>query len=140
MWNETHVLPDSQIVRLAAFARHSGDQWFIGVINDTMPHRETVSLSLLGQGDYKLVELADNIAERDAAFVHTESKVTRKNSLTLPLCKDGGYVAWLVPVAAKFTSLQKGGKMILAFKAPRQTSRTFTRYSAGVVFVRRLNT
>jgi alpha-glucosidase len=99
-WDETRVLPDSKIGRLAAFARRNGDQWFIGVINDTMPRRETVSLNFLGQGDYKLVELADN-PERDDAFVRTERTVTRKSYLTLPLRPDGGYVAWLVPVAGK---------------------------------------
>jgi alpha-glucosidase len=99
-WDETRVLPDSQIGQLAAFARRNGNQWFIGVINDTLPRRETVNLNFLGQGDYKLVELADN-PERDDAFVRTERTVTRKSRLMLPLRPDGGYVAWLVPVAGK---------------------------------------
>jgi alpha-glucosidase len=92
-------LPDSRIAQLAAFARRRGDQWFVGVINDTTPRRETVSLNFLGQGNYKLVELADD-PERNDAFVRTERAVTRKDSLVLPLRRDGGYVAWLVPVSA----------------------------------------
>lgn len=98
-WDETRVLPDSKIGQLAAFARRRGNQWFIGAINDTMPRRETVSLNFLGKGDYKLVELADN-PERDDAFVRTERMVTRQNTLTMPLRKDGGYVAWLVPASS----------------------------------------
>jgi alpha-glucosidase len=99
VWDETFVLPDSRIAQLAAFARRRGDQWFVGVINDTTPRRETVSLNFLGQGNYKLVELADD-PERNDAFVRTERAVTRKDSLVLPLRRDGGYVAWLVPVSA----------------------------------------
>ncbi len=94
------MLPGSEIGELAVFARRSGDQWFIGVINDTRPRRETISLNFLGKGAYKLVELADN-PEREDAFARTERTVTCKDTLTLPLRNDGGYVAWLQPVVAK---------------------------------------
>jgi len=98
VWDETRVLPQSKIGELAAFARRCGDQWFIGVINDLTPRREHLSLDFLGRGSYRLVELADNGSQPDA-FVRTERVVTRRDSLTLPLRKDGGYVAWLVPVS-----------------------------------------
>jgi hypothetical protein len=67
------------------------------VINDLTPRRENIPLNFLGQGNYKLVELADS-PERNDAFARTERLVTAKDTLTLPLRKDGGYVAWLVPV------------------------------------------
>jgi alpha-glucosidase len=98
IWNETIVLPGSEIGQLAAFARRHNDQWFIGAINNTQPRRTTVSLKFLGKGSYKLVELADH-PERNDAFARSERIVTRKDELVLPLRKDGGYVAWLVPVA-----------------------------------------
>ncbi|HET7624292.1 MAG TPA: glycoside hydrolase family 97 catalytic domain-containing protein, partial [Verrucomicrobiae bacterium] len=98
VWNETRVLPKSKIGEIAAFARRHGNQWFIGVINGTMPRRETVVLNFLGKGNYKLVELADS-PDRNDAFARSERIVTRKDTLTLPLRKDGGYVAWLVPEA-----------------------------------------
>jgi alpha-glucosidase len=99
VWDETRVLAGSEIGELAAFARRHGDQWFIGVINDLTPRRQTVALSFLGNGRYKLVELADS-PERIDTFVRTERTVNRKDILTLPLRKDGGYVAWLVPAQA----------------------------------------
>ena len=70
VWDETRVLPQSEIGQLAAFARRSKDQWFIGVINNTMPRREMISLSFLGKGSYKLIELADdpNAQRRLRAF------------------------------------------------------------------------
>lgn len=99
VWDETFVLPDSKIGQLAAFARRHGEQWFIGVINDTTPRRETVRLNFLGKGSYKLVELADD-PERNDAFVRSERAVTREDNLVLPLRRDGGYVAWLAPASA----------------------------------------
>jgi alpha-glucosidase len=98
VWDETRVLPGSEIGELSIFARRSGDQWFIGVINDLTPRREIVPLKFLGKGQYTLVELADH-SDRHDMFVRSERVVTRKDTLVLPLRKDGGYVAWLVPVA-----------------------------------------
>jgi alpha-glucosidase len=99
VWDETRVLPPSEIGELAAFARRSNDQWFIGVINNTMPRRETISLNFLGRGFYKLIELADD-SNRNDAFMRSERTVTAKDMLVLPLRKDGGYVAWLVPMGS----------------------------------------
>jgi alpha-glucosidase len=96
IWDETIVLPGSEIGQLAAFARRNGQQWFIGAINTVTPRREMVALSFLGKGNFKLIELADS-PERIDAFVRTERIVTGKDTLTLPLSKDGGYVAWLIP-------------------------------------------
>jgi alpha-glucosidase len=98
VWDETRVLPGSEIGELSMFARRSGDQWFIGVINDLTPRREIVPLKFLSNGQYTLVELADH-SDRHDVFVRSERVVTRKDTLVLPLRKDGGYVAWLVPVA-----------------------------------------
>jgi alpha-glucosidase len=96
VWDQTVVLPGSAIGEFAAFARRRGEHWFIGAINDLTPRRETISLNFLGRGSYRLVELADDPNRHDA-FVRTERVVSRKDALTLPLRKDGGYVAWLVP-------------------------------------------
>jgi alpha-glucosidase len=96
VWDQTIVLPQSEIGQLAAFARRKGNQWFIGVINDTTPRQEKINLSFLGGGNFKLVVLADS-PDRNDAFMRKTATVTRKDILTLPLRKDGGYVAWLVP-------------------------------------------
>jgi alpha-glucosidase len=95
VWDETIVLPGSEIGEQAAFARRRGTQWFIAVLNNQMPRREKISLKFLGAGNFKLVELADS-PERNDAFARTERTVSAKDSLVLPLRKDGGYVAWLV--------------------------------------------
>lgn len=97
VWDETRVLPGSEIGQVATFARRSKDSWFVGAINNTMPRREMISLSFLGTGNYKLVQLADD-SDRNDVFARSERTVTRKDSLVMPLRKDGGFVAWLVPI------------------------------------------
>jgi alpha-glucosidase len=94
VWDETIVLPGSEIGQMAVFARRHGDEWFIGVISGPTPRRETITLRFLGRGNYRLVELADS-PDRDDAFARSERTVTRNDVLTLPLRRDGGYVAWL---------------------------------------------
>ena len=99
VWDETIVLPGSEIGELAVFARRRGDQWFIGAINDLTPRKETIRLDFLGKGRYKLVELADD-PNRNDAFVRAERVVGGKDTLTLPLRADGGYAGWLVPASS----------------------------------------
>jgi alpha-glucosidase len=96
VWDETIVLPPSEIGQLAVYARRHGNQWFIGALNNTQPRQVQISLDFLGSGGFKLVELADD-PDREAAFARRTATVTRSDSLILPLRKDGGYVAWLVP-------------------------------------------
>src|ERR1039458_8316404 len=64
VWDQTLVLPQSKIGQLAAFARRHGDQWFIGVINNTTPRREQIDLNFLGKGNFKFIELADSPKRR----------------------------------------------------------------------------
>jgi alpha-glucosidase len=96
VWDQTIVLPQSEIGQLAAFARRHGDQWFIGVINGITPRREKFDLNFLGRGNFKLVELADS-SDRNDAFVRQTKTVTSKDTLTIPLRIDGGYAAWILP-------------------------------------------
>lgn len=94
VWDETIVLPGSAIGEQAGFARRHGNDWFIGIINDQVPRRQTIPLRFLSNGNYKLVELADS-PERNDAFVRQERVVGAKDVLVIPLRKDGGYVAWI---------------------------------------------
>jgi alpha-glucosidase len=97
VWDKTIVLPQSEIGQLAAFARCRNHQWFVSVINDSTPREEKIDLKFLNKGNYRLVELADNPNNNDA-FVRTVKTITRKDALKISLRKDGGYVAWLVPI------------------------------------------
>ena len=96
VWDETQVLPCSRIGELAAYARRNQKQWFIGMINGDTAHEESIPLTFLGIGDYRLVELSDSPGTNDA-IVRRESIVTRGGVLKATMRKDGGYVAWLQP-------------------------------------------
>ncbi|HEX7654458.1 MAG TPA: glycoside hydrolase family 97 catalytic domain-containing protein, partial [Verrucomicrobiae bacterium] len=97
VWDETRVLPGSEIGEQVRFARRHGTDWFVGVLNDQKPRRDSLALDFLGAGRYQLMEWAD-VPGSEAKFQRTERVVTRKDSLTLPLATDGGYVAWLRPL------------------------------------------
>ena len=91
-WDETRVLPNSEIGRTAAFARRKSDVWFIGIINanDARPFR--VNLDFLGAGRYRADLLSDN-PDDNAAFVRTSRVVTSRDSLPFDLRREGGFVA-----------------------------------------------
>lgn len=94
-WDETIVLPSSEIGTLAAFARRKGDTWFIGVLNGGEQRQFKCSLPFLNNGNYKIDELADS-ADQPDAWKRTERSVTASDSITANLRKDGGYIARLV--------------------------------------------
>jgi len=96
VWDETIVLPGCEIGECAAFARRSGDTWFIGAINGDASKTLNVQLSFLGSGNYKTITLADNIDEQ-AAFVRNDRTLKAGDELTATMRRGGGFVAMLVP-------------------------------------------
>jgi alpha-glucosidase len=91
-WDETVVLPGSEIGELAAFARRTGDEWFIGVINGGKPRKLEMSLNFLGAGNYTMDNLAD-APDRFDAWVRTKNTVTSASSFNADLRAGGGLVA-----------------------------------------------
>lgn len=62
-WDETRVLPQSRIGQLVAFARRSGAEWFLAVMNGNSQDDVTLDLPLdfLGNGEYALDFCRDNL-------------------------------------------------------------------------------
>ena len=96
VWNETVVLPGSEIGKVAAFARRSGNRWFIGVMNGAEPVELKIPLSFLGSGSFSIDKWGDT-ADRDDAWEHTTEKVGNQDLLTLKIRKAGGFVGRLDP-------------------------------------------
>lgn len=111
VWDETIVLEGSRIGKLAVFARRSGDQWFVGILNgETTPKQYSLDLSFLGDGQYNAILVSDDsAAERvNLAGLNTKAnlhqfttalpfkvqrkQVTRKTTLTVELAPSGGFV------------------------------------------------
>jgi alpha-glucosidase len=93
-WDETVVLPGSEIGVLAAFARRKGDTWFVGVLNGGAERTFKVDLAFLGSGSYRIEDFADSKEQPDA-WKPGQSTATARDKYAVDLRNDGGYVARL---------------------------------------------
>lgn len=97
VWDETVVLPDSKIGDLAAFARRSGKQWFVGVLNGGKAREITLDFSFLGNGAFT-ADFYGDVEGKPAQFdVQKQVKVDASTKKTVRLNDGGGFVAWIRP-------------------------------------------
>jgi alpha-glucosidase len=89
VWDETIVLPDSQIGELAAYARRTGGTWFLAVMCGPQPKTFEAPLSFLEPGSYQAVLVRDG--ENDASVTVERATKTRADSLRLELRAGGGF-------------------------------------------------
>jgi alpha-glucosidase len=96
VWDETIVLPDSEIGELAVFARRKGNAWFLAVMNGPKAQFISVPLKFLPGG-----ELHADIARDeggDPPTVSVEHKLAKRDdALRLKLTSGGGFVARFTP-------------------------------------------
>jgi alpha-glucosidase len=95
-WDETVVLPGSEIGKSVAFARRNGKRWFIGVMNGGETTALDLPLGFLARGNYKMIQLGD-APDREDAYQREEKVVTRKDQVKLNLRPSGGCVVELDP-------------------------------------------
>jgi alpha-glucosidase len=93
VWDETIVLPGSEPGTLAAFARRSGTEWFVGILNGPTATSLQVSLDFLGAGDWASIRLGDVSGSADA-WDRQEGTVSASDSLQVDLASRGGFVGW----------------------------------------------
>jgi alpha-glucosidase len=96
VWDETIVLPGSEIGKCVAFARRNGKQWFIGVINGGEATTLDIPLNFLGRGKFQMTQLGD-APDRGDAWQREDKVVLRKDQFKLSLRPSGGCVAKLDP-------------------------------------------
>lgn len=96
-WDETIVLPGSEIGEMAAIVRRKGNEWYIGVLNNNKVDKFNINLGFLGKGSYTMEKFED-VADKNDAWNHSKSKVTANNTLSLNLSKDGGSVMRFSPI------------------------------------------
>ena len=100
VWDETIVLDVSAIGELAAFARRSGETWFVGLVNGPEPRNAELPLSFLGEGEYRTSLVLDH--ENDPAAVEIkEMSLERGQTLPVQLSAGGGAVARFSPMHSK---------------------------------------
>ena len=91
VWDETRVLPPSEIGELALFARRRGDDWFVGALNGPAARTVTIDPSFLGSATYKATVVRDNL-ENDAAVEMETRDMRRGQVLQIPMRAAGGFV------------------------------------------------
>lgn len=97
VWDETIVLPGSEIAKTVGFARRSGDEWFIGVLHGTDQSEFEINFSFLGDGLYEMLVFGDDL-ENPAAFDIQTRTVTKNDNIKLQLAHRGGASIWFRPV------------------------------------------
>jgi len=91
-WDETIVLPPSEIGEVAAFARRSGDKWFLAIINGPAKRTLKVPLTFL-RGGAHLTSIVHDDPNEPAAVKLENTTVQPKDSLTVDLVSGGGFIA-----------------------------------------------
>jgi alpha-glucosidase len=91
VWDETIVLPDSAIGEVAAFARRSGDRWYLAVLNGPAARTLRVRLGFLGPAKYR-GSLVRDTRDNPAAVEVEQREATSQDSLEIVLPIGGGFV------------------------------------------------
>ncbi len=100
VWDDTIVL-DGQIGKFATVARRSGDDWFVGTINDSEPRQLKLPLDFLSAGKPYVAHIYsddDSVATR----THVAVAIAPVNSLTtldVSLKPAGGQAIWITTIS-----------------------------------------
>lgn len=95
-WDETIALPMCEIGAIAAFARRSGRDWFLAVLNGPVAREIEFDLSFLGDGKYQALLVRDK--QDDPAAVDLENTVlSKKDTLRVVLRSSGGFIGRFSP-------------------------------------------
>ena len=99
VWDETIVLPGSEPGTVAALARRSGSQWFVGVLNGGTVRSMVLPTTFLKNQRCQAITLRD--ATRPDAYDRAQSTVTAATPLKVTMAPAGGFVAWFRNCAPK---------------------------------------
>jgi alpha-glucosidase len=92
VWDETIVLPPSEIGELAVYAQRKGTTWFLSVINGLNPKTVKIPVVFLGDRSYNTLILSDN-PDNPADAMIMKLTSTKNDVIELNLGTGGGYIA-----------------------------------------------
>jgi len=95
VWDETIVLPQSEIGELAAYARRKGNNWFVAVMNGTAPKKISIPLRFLKGARYNTTVAKDDDGN-DHITVTENRPYGPGDTIELNLVSGGGYLAEFV--------------------------------------------
>lgn len=90
-WDQTIVLPPSEIGEIAVYARRKGDTWFLAIMNGVKRKNLSVPLTFL-DGQYSVTIAEDNPAN-NAGIKMSQRRMQSKDYIHLDLPGGGGYIA-----------------------------------------------
>ena len=96
VWDDTKVL-EGEVGKRLVMARRSGQDWFIGGLTDSTPRTETVDLSFLKKGQWRL-RLWKDAGDSGVNAEHLdmdERLVKASDRVKIDLVPAGGFVGWL---------------------------------------------
>ncbi|MGM9802763.1 MAG: glycoside hydrolase family 97 catalytic domain-containing protein [Muribaculaceae bacterium] len=91
-WDQTVVLPQSEIGKIAALARRKGDVWYLTVLNGEQERTFDARLDFLPKGNYTM-EIATDAPDNRKLIQVKSRKVRSGARLQEPLMSGGGFVA-----------------------------------------------
>lgn len=97
-WDETIVLPGSEIGKTVGFARRRGQEWYIGVLNGGEAASLPIDMSFLGAGAWQIEVFGDD-PTNPAAFKRESKSVTASDKITVSMSPRGGTVIWITKTA-----------------------------------------
>jgi hypothetical protein len=102
VWDDTKVI-NGEIGKFATIARRSGNDWFIGTINDSEPRQLELPLNFLTAGRQYIAHIyADNDSVPTRTHVAVETRpVDSLMTLDVPLHAAGGQAVWITPLQNK---------------------------------------
>jgi alpha-glucosidase len=92
VWDETIVLPVSEIGEIAAFARRAGKVWFLAILNGEKAQTVKIPLSFLPGVKYESLLIRDVLEKADDVKLENTS-LGKKDSLSVEMRAGGGFIA-----------------------------------------------
>jgi alpha-glucosidase len=96
VWDETIVLPGSEIGEVAAFARRRGRDWFLAILNGTGSRMLRIAPAFLGAGRYSSLVVRDD-PDNPAAVRVERGDARAQDTFTIDLRDGGGFIARFTP-------------------------------------------
>lgn len=93
VWDETIII-SAKLSDHIIIARKSGNDWFIGVMGNSIKRDFSLDLSFLSEGDFVMESFSDGLnADKYASdYQHNTQEVTAKSTINISLAPSGGWV------------------------------------------------
>jgi alpha-glucosidase len=93
VWDETRVLEGSEIGAFVAFARRSGRDWYVALLNCKEEQKTySIPLAFLGEGDYEAALYRDAPGPPTSVRIEAGHSVQKEQTISVQLKGGGGFV------------------------------------------------